>query len=162
VEAVGEDAPPAVRQLCRVVVELVRAIARSEELGAYMGKEKTDCYAVVIDVEEGVDHVRRWLSWRREIPFRSVKVRLSRDEAIRIGVAVDRHRAAGNVVTVVDLPALLTHDIMDRVDMALHEVVDDERDKREMLSILAAALEAQSTDRVLILAEAFPDHARQV
>ena len=51
---------------------------------------------------------------------------------------------------------------MDRVDVALHDVVDNDRDRDEMLAILAAALEAQSTDRVLILAESFPSHARQM
>lgn len=161
-DAVGEDPRPAVRQLCRVVAELVRGIARAEELGDYMGTEKTDCYAVLVDVEEGVDHVRRWLAWRRDVPFRNVKVHLSRDEAIRIGVAVDRHRASGKVVSVGDLPTLLTHSIMDRVDVALHDAVDNDRDRDEMLAILAAALEAQSTDQVLILAESFPSHARQM
>lgn len=161
VELVGEDAPPAVRQLCHVVAELVRGIARAEELGAYMGKEKTDAYGVVVDAEEGADQIRRWLAWRREIPFRNVRVRLSREEAVRIGVAVDRHRREGHSVTPANLPALLTREVMDRVDEALHEVVDDARDRAEMLGILASALEAQSIDRVLILVESFPGHYRQ-
>lgn len=160
VQEIDDSAPAPMRRLRSVAESFIHGLARAEDLGAYMGSEKNDCYAVVIDVEEGVDHVRRWLAWRREIPFRNVKVRLSREEAIRIGVAVDRHRAGGRMVSVESLPALLGGDIWERTLNALHDVVDGDSDRDEMLAILAAALEAQSTDRVLILAESFPDHRK--
>lgn len=64
------------------------------------------------------------------------------------------------MVSVESLPALLGGDIWERTLNALHDVVDGDSDRDEMLAILAAALEAQSTDRVLILAESFPDHRK--
>lgn len=161
VEAIGDDAPPPVLRLRRVAESFIHGLARAEDLGVYMGSEKTDCYGVMIDAEAGTDHIRRWLGWGRDVPHRRVRIAITREDAVRIGVAVDRHRAGGGVVERRDLPVLLGIDLWERVLSALHDVADDERDRDEMLAILAAGLEAQSMDRVLILAEAFPDHPGQ-
>lgn len=161
VEAIEDDAPAPMLRLRRVAEAFIHGLARAEDLGVYMGHEKTDCYGVMIDAEEGADQIKRWLGWGRDVPHRRIRVAITRADAVRIGVAVDRHRAGGSVVSVLDLPALLGIELWGRVLNALHDAADGEADRDEMLAILAAGLEAQSMDRVLILAESFPDHPRQ-
>lgn len=152
--------PAAARPLHAAMRAFLVALAQSEELGTYMGKEKTDAYGIVVDKEVGAD-LRRGFKWARDTPHRRIFVPLTREEVVQVGVAVDRWRRAGRPVTAEALPTLCGVTIYARVLDAVHDHSDSPQDRDELLSIMADALEAQSVERVLVLAESFPDHLKR-
>ena len=74
-----------------------------------------------------------------------------------IGVNVDRLRASGKGgLAVVDMPKVLGNRLHDRVEEALLDASTSEAEREELWAIQTAALEAQSIDRINVLAASYP------
>lgn len=140
-----------------IIEDFVVALARGFGLEVYLGTTSTDAYGVACDVEAGSNQVSRGLKWGREVPFRRIWIRLTDEEAVGIGVRVDRLRTHGRGVTVQDMPSVLGERLWERVEETLLDAAEDARDLAELWQIQAAALEAQSIERVNILAACYPE-----
>lgn len=150
----ARDSRPLLLEI-EVFEDFIVALARAFGLEVYLGSSSTDAYGVTVDVEAGAHRVSRGLKWAREVPFRRIWVKLTDEEAVDLGVRVDRHRARGRGVVPEDLAGLLGP-LHDRVDEALVEAAEDAADLAELWLILAMALEGQSVERINILAASYP------
>ena len=150
------DATPTTRRFLDLALDFIRAQALSDNLEVYMGSSNTDAYGLVTDAEVGRPEVRFGLKFAREMPRRRLFVEMTMEEAVELNVAVDRHRAKGEMFTA----DVLLHVLPLRVWRVLEEQLDDveesAQDRQQLLDALARALDAQSILRVLVLAESFP------
>lgn len=144
-----------------IIEDFIVALARGLGLEVYLGTTSTDAYGVICDVEAGSNQVSRGLKWGREVPFRRIWIRLTDEEAVEIGVRVDRLRAHGRGVTVQDMPNVLGDRLWNRVEETLLDAAEDAQELAELWQIQAAALEAQSIERINILAACYPDLVRR-
>lgn len=138
------------------IEDFIIALARGFGLEVYLGTTSTDAYGVTCDVEAGSQRVSRGLKWGREVPFRRIWIPLTDEESVELGVRVDRHRARGRGVTVRDMRDILGERLCPRVEETLLDAAEDARDLEELWQIQAAALEAQSIERINILAASYP------
>lgn len=138
---------PEMAELVGVLQEGLAVLFTEAGLEGAMGQTELDGYGNQVDVEVGRPP-RFALAWGREEPRVRIRVHLTPEQAVRLDVRVDQHRARGRVVQVGDLVDLLDPDVYERV---LAHV--EGRDRDTLLQLLAAALEVQSVHRLRVLAE---------